>query len=513
MQGGIFVSYRRDDAAASAGRLCDHLLRHFPREQVFFDVDNIEPGLDFVKVLDESVANCEVLLAVIGKTWISAKQEGRARLANPHDFVRIELESALRRDIRVVPVLVDGAAMPTERQLPKELRSLARRQAVSVSHASFASDIERLINVLRRHLEALAAGQTEALQAVPEARRPIRLPEPEPASPPPSLEAHAPDPVRKMPAEPPLAISEPPVTSVCLLASASPREDEQPVVEEPAAPTGPFTSALAQAEPEPGIEVSPKTVGQMLGEQAVAGASFLLHPLDRAVAVEEAAKRSNASLPPVAPGQPEASSAPRYSSANTWLAALIFPAALATFVGYLVLGIPSFIVSASSADSTAISGGVVATIVSVLLLGVVLAGWNRGARPEPTLFYASVGFAAAALAGFFLSLATMTPSGGPWPFFLLAVLLPLGYCIGLARGVFLRGRRGLLVYVAYFTPLALGLIPIWRDIMRGFESSPQDAASYFAVGYLIAYLVPYLFMVAGPRSEAEPRFGRQSEPR
>ncbi|MGE3305698.1 MAG: TIR domain-containing protein [Rhizobiaceae bacterium] len=488
MQGGIFVSYRRDDAAASAGRLCDHLLRHFPREQVFFDVDNIEPGLDFVKVLDESVANCEVLLAVIGRTWISAKQEGRARLANPHDFVRIELESALRRDIRVVPVLVDGAAMPTERQLPEELRSLARRQAVTVSHASFASDVERLINVLRRHLEALAARQTEPSQAVPEGRRPIRLPEPDPASPQPT-EAQSPDPP----------------------ASASPREDE-PAGEEPAAPAGPFTSALAEAGPEPGDAVSPRTVGQMLAEQAVAGAPFLLHTLDRAVAEEQAAKGSGASLPPATPGLPEASSAPRYSSANTWLAALIFPAALATFVGYLVLGIPSFIVSASSADSTAISGGVVATIVSVLLLGVVLAGWNRGARPEPTLFYASVGFAAAALAGFFLSLATMTPSGGPWPFFLLAMLLPLGYCIGLARGVFLRGRRGLLVYVAYFTPLALGLIPVWRDIMTGFDRTPPDAASYFAIGYLIAYFLPYLFLVAVPRPEAEPSFGRRSEP-
>ena len=104
------------------------------------DVDAIEPGLDFVKVLDEQVSGCDVLLAIIGPNWTHAKtSNGQRRLADPDDFVHIELASALQRDIRVIPVLIDGAQMPRADELPKPLRPLVRRNAVTVRHQSHPS--------------------------------------------------------------------------------------------------------------------------------------------------------------------------------------------------------------------------------------------------------------------------------------------------------------------------------------------------------------------------------------
>ena len=149
MAGNIFISYRRDDAAAWAGRLHLALQRHFKPGQLFMDVDNIKPGVDFVKALDDQIARCDVLLAVIGKGWLTARgADGRRRLDDPDDFVRIEIESALKRDIRVVPLLVDSAGMPKADELPDGMKSLARRQAVSVTHGRFGSEIEGLAKSL-----------------------------------------------------------------------------------------------------------------------------------------------------------------------------------------------------------------------------------------------------------------------------------------------------------------------------------------------------------------------------
>src|SRR5215475_8516460 len=115
------------------------------------DVDAIEPGLDFVKVLDEQVSGCDVLLALIGPNWVDAKNEnGVRRLDDPKDFVRIEIASALKRDIRVIPILIDGAPMPREEELPVPLQPLARRNAVQVSHVRFGADTQGLVEVLQR---------------------------------------------------------------------------------------------------------------------------------------------------------------------------------------------------------------------------------------------------------------------------------------------------------------------------------------------------------------------------
>src|SRR4051794_31269459 len=117
--GRIFISYRSGADQAAAGRLYDQLLRHFDHEQLFMDVDSIEPGVDFVKSLDEQVAACIAFIAVIGPRWLDARNDaGTPKLDNPTDYVRVEIESALKRDIRVIPVLVDGASMPRPSDLP-----------------------------------------------------------------------------------------------------------------------------------------------------------------------------------------------------------------------------------------------------------------------------------------------------------------------------------------------------------------------------------------------------------
>src|SRR5271163_4979860 len=137
----IFISYRRDDAEGQAGRLFDDLVAHFGIDLVFMDVAGIEPGRDFRKVIDENVAACGVLLSIVGRTWLDSKDEnGRRRLDDPLDFVRLETASALKRDIPVVPVLVQGAKMPRAEQLPEDLKDLAYRNGVELTHARWDSD-------------------------------------------------------------------------------------------------------------------------------------------------------------------------------------------------------------------------------------------------------------------------------------------------------------------------------------------------------------------------------------
>ena len=151
MAGGIFISYRRDDSRHAAGRLVDRLGQTFAREQLFMDVDNIPLGLDFVKVLGDKVAQCEVMLVVIGPQWLEARDErGQRRLDDANDFVRIEVEQALARDVRVVPVLVDGAAPPRAEQLPGSMQPLARRQATRLSHERFGSEAEGMVEALAK---------------------------------------------------------------------------------------------------------------------------------------------------------------------------------------------------------------------------------------------------------------------------------------------------------------------------------------------------------------------------
>ena len=149
----IFINYRREDSAATAGRLHDRLAQVFGRKRIFMDVDQIPAGIDFVAHLNSRVAACNVLLVVIGPHWLNVKNEaGERRLHQPDDFVAIEIAAALARDIRVIPVLVDGAIIPKASELPDSLKPLVRRQAIDLRQAHFGRDSEALIERLREAL-------------------------------------------------------------------------------------------------------------------------------------------------------------------------------------------------------------------------------------------------------------------------------------------------------------------------------------------------------------------------
>ncbi|MFA5949024.1 MAG: TIR domain-containing protein [Hyphomicrobium sp.] len=153
MTGEIFISYRRDDSAGTTGRIYDRIIRAFPREKVFMDVDAAMHGLDFVRVLDEKIAASDLVAVVIGPSWLTAKDSsGRRRIDNPHDFVRIEVGAALKREIPVIPVLIDGAEMPGEADLPPDLKALSRRHAVEVRNTRFGDDADTLVEALAQRL-------------------------------------------------------------------------------------------------------------------------------------------------------------------------------------------------------------------------------------------------------------------------------------------------------------------------------------------------------------------------
>jgi len=149
----IFISYRREDASGEAGRLADHMNRRFGRGQVFLDIDTIDPGTDFVRVLQSSLRETAAVLVVIGQRWTSARDSaGARRLDNATDFVRLEVEESLGRNIPVVPVLVQGATMPRAEDLPPSMASLTTRQAVTLDHAEFHDDANRLCDHLEKML-------------------------------------------------------------------------------------------------------------------------------------------------------------------------------------------------------------------------------------------------------------------------------------------------------------------------------------------------------------------------
>ena len=151
--GSIFLSYRREDTEGQAGRLYDDLVAAFGSDSVFMDVAAIQPGRDFRKSIDQSLSSCGVFLSLIGKSWLTAKDtSGQRRLDDPADFVRIETGAALKRDIPVIPVLVQGASAPKTDQLPDDLKELAFRNAVELTHPRWDSDIQVLITALRPHI-------------------------------------------------------------------------------------------------------------------------------------------------------------------------------------------------------------------------------------------------------------------------------------------------------------------------------------------------------------------------
>jgi hypothetical protein len=170
MSGGVFICYRREETAFAARAIHDRVVQRLERENVFLDVDNIDLGVDWFNVLTDRVGACDALVAVIGRNWVSsADKDGLRRIDDPDDFVRIEIEAALQRNVRVIPVLVDGAAMPKASELPESLKGLARRQGTEVSPARFEADVEKLTialgSILDERRRRDAAGAEAASQA------------------------------------------------------------------------------------------------------------------------------------------------------------------------------------------------------------------------------------------------------------------------------------------------------------------------------------------------------------
>jgi TPR repeat protein len=171
MPRGVFICYRREESAFAARAIYDRVAQKVGRENVFLDVDNIDPGVDWFDALNERVAACDALVAVIGRNWVAADKDNRRRIDDPDDFVRIEIEAALKRGVRVIPVLVDGALMPKTSDLPESLRGLARRQNIEVSHSRFETDVERLTRVLASILEPLRLRQVDETEGALSADR------------------------------------------------------------------------------------------------------------------------------------------------------------------------------------------------------------------------------------------------------------------------------------------------------------------------------------------------------
>jgi len=144
-----FISYRRDDVPGHTGRLYDTLVREFGADRIFMDVNRMSPGEDFVDNLDDALRAADAIIAVIGPRWLAAEDPvGKRRIDDPADFVRRELRAALDRDLPVIPVLMSGAAMPRSVELPEAIEALSRRQAVAISDAGWATDVQQLTAAL-----------------------------------------------------------------------------------------------------------------------------------------------------------------------------------------------------------------------------------------------------------------------------------------------------------------------------------------------------------------------------
>ena len=149
---GIYISYRRTESAAYAGRLFDHLSQHFGPGSVFMDIQGgITRGQEFPRAIESALNACNVALVIIGNHWATCTgKDGQRRLDDPNDWVRIETAAALRRNILVIPVLVDGASLPDPANLPEELRPLVQRHACELTDSRWSYDVGELVKDLEK---------------------------------------------------------------------------------------------------------------------------------------------------------------------------------------------------------------------------------------------------------------------------------------------------------------------------------------------------------------------------
>lgn len=140
----IFISYRRDDAAGFSHAIHDRLIEHWPEENIFFDVLGIAPGADFASRIEDAVGKCDILIALIGKRWMGPRDGDHPRIESPDDWVRIEISTAIRRGVKIIPVLLDGASMPEPNALPEDIRSITRVNALEVRSSRLSADVWNL---------------------------------------------------------------------------------------------------------------------------------------------------------------------------------------------------------------------------------------------------------------------------------------------------------------------------------------------------------------------------------
>lgn len=159
----IFISYRREDSGGHAGRLCDRLTARFGNARVFMDLQDIAPGQNFAQSIDETIATCDCVIAVIGPRWIEAIQR---RPPGAEDFVQHEIAAALRRDTTVIPVLVGGARMPPAEHLPPAMSALRYRNAFEVRDERFDDDVARLSDAINEYGVGDDAGPPLAARAL-----------------------------------------------------------------------------------------------------------------------------------------------------------------------------------------------------------------------------------------------------------------------------------------------------------------------------------------------------------
>lgn len=175
---GIFISYRRLDSQSAAGRLADHLKENMHGVPLFRDVETIEPGVDFVEAIGHALQSCGILLAVIGPRWVSLQDAaGRRRLDDPNDYTRLEISTALQRnDVRVIPVLVEGAQMPGSDDLPDDLKPLARRNAIELTDKRWEYDVSQLVDTLGKALNLDPAPKPPRPEPIPPKPIPAKSP-------------------------------------------------------------------------------------------------------------------------------------------------------------------------------------------------------------------------------------------------------------------------------------------------------------------------------------------------
>lgn len=164
----VFVSYRRDDAPDATDRLADTLRERFGSDRVFVDIDNVAPGDDFTRVVEEWVASCDALVVVIGREWLDARDRaGQRRIDDPDDFVRLEVEAGLRCGVRLFPVLLHGAQMPSREELPDGLLALRRRNALQIDRKNWHYDVARLVAALEGITPAEVGTPSDSIHSDP----------------------------------------------------------------------------------------------------------------------------------------------------------------------------------------------------------------------------------------------------------------------------------------------------------------------------------------------------------